>query len=107
MCKRAGRCHAGDEGRSDGTAPPGSVGGDAMSQPKRQSVSRRGFLAGMVATSAAVGAFALSARVSSAAPWPAEGPGEPLASGAPTERQDTDLIAHTSRATGVDTMINQ
>ena len=39
-----------------------------MLPPKRQSVSRRGFLAAMLATSAAMGAFALSARVGSAAP---------------------------------------
>jgi hypothetical protein len=43
---------------------------------KRQSVSRRGFLAAMAAMSAAVGAFALSARVASGAPWAAAAPGE-------------------------------
>ena len=38
-----------------------------MSPPNRPSVTRRGFLAGMAAMSAAVGAFALSARGASAA----------------------------------------
>ena len=53
-----------------------------MPQPKRQSVTRRGFLAAMAATSATVGAFALSARGASAAPWSATAPGEPLGSAA-------------------------
>jgi pimeloyl-ACP methyl ester carboxylesterase len=78
-----------------------------MSQPKRQSVSRRGFLTAMVATSVAVGAFALSARVSSAAWWPAEAPRELPDSGAPSGVPDTDLIAHTSRGKGVNVMLSQ
>ena len=49
-----------------------------MPPPKRQSVSRRGFVAAMAAMSAAVGAFALSARAASAAPWSAAAPGESL-----------------------------
>ena len=49
---------------------------------KRQSVSRRGFLTATFATSAAMGACALSARVGSADPWPAEVAGEPPGSGA-------------------------
>ena len=78
-----------------------------MLPPKRQSVSRRGFLAAMFATSAAVGAFALSGRVGGAAPGPAQAPGEPSGSGAPIGRQDTNLIAHASRVKGANVMLNQ
>jgi pimeloyl-ACP methyl ester carboxylesterase len=78
-----------------------------MLPPNRQSVSRRGFLAAMLATSAAVGAFALSARVSSAAPWPAEVPGETPGPVMPIEPQDTNLIAHTSRISGAHVRLNQ
>jgi pimeloyl-ACP methyl ester carboxylesterase len=78
-----------------------------MLPPKRQSVSRRGFLAAIVATSAAVGASVLSAQVSSAAPWLEEAPGQPPGSGAPNGRQDTDLTAHSSRVTGANVMLSQ
>src|SRR5688500_14472978 len=70
---RARRCHAGDEARGRAAASGGPAGGSAMSPPKRQSVSRRGFLAAMAATSAAAGAFALgmSPSISVAAEAPA------------------------------------
>jgi pimeloyl-ACP methyl ester carboxylesterase len=67
-----------------------------MSPPKRQSVSRRGFLAAMVAASAAVGALALSVQGASADPWSDPAPGH----------QDTVLTAHTSRVRGANVMLN-
>jgi len=48
--------------------------------PNRQSVNRRSFLAAMAAMSAAVGAFSLSARGASAAPWSAAPTGGPIGS---------------------------
>jgi hypothetical protein len=50
---------------------------------KRQSVSRHGYL--------------LPARVGSAAPWPAEVPGEPPGLGASIGRQDIDINARIAR----------
>ena len=78
-----------------------------MSPPKRQSVSRRGFLAAMAATSAAAGAFALSARGGSAAPWSASSPGEPLGSTVPTTSQRAVDAAHAAQQTGESTMLDQ
>jgi len=71
-----------------------------MSPPKRQSVSRRGFLAGMVATSAAVGAFALSASGAEAAEQPASGTGTPLSSAARAASYRADDAARAAHTNG-------
>ena len=78
-----------------------------MSPPKRQSVSRRGFLAAMAATSAAVGAFALSARAASAAPWSAASPGESLGSTARTASRRADEAGMQPTRIGENTMLDQ
>jgi pimeloyl-ACP methyl ester carboxylesterase len=78
-----------------------------MSPPKRQSVSRRGFLATVLATSAATGAFALSTRVGSAAPWPAEASVEPLGATAHTVDRRADDAAHAAHNNGAHAMSNQ
>jgi pimeloyl-ACP methyl ester carboxylesterase len=61
----------------------------------------------MVATSMAMGAFALSTRVSSAAPWPVEALGEPPGAAARAASMHADASAHTAHTTGESTMINQ
>src|SRR5262245_39912899 len=107
MVEHAGRCHAGGEGRSDATAPPSPIGGGAMSLPNRQPVSRRGFLAALVATSAAVSAFALSAEGANAASWSDALPVEPPGPDDQSELKDTDLIAHAVHTRGESTMVAQ
>ena len=70
-----------------------------MSPPKRQSVSRRGFLATIVATSAAAGALALSAGGAEAAARPATVTGKPLDSAARAasyRADDAARAAHTN-----------
>src|SRR5215208_3049857 len=64
-----------------------------MPPPKRQSVSRRGFLAAMAATSAAVGAFALPGPAASAAAWSAAVTGGPIGSTARATSQRADEAA--------------
>ena len=78
-----------------------------MSPPKRQSVSRRGFLAAMAAMSAVVGAFALSARGASAAPWSAAVPGESLGSTGRTASRRADEPVHAAHIIGGNAMIDQ
>jgi pimeloyl-ACP methyl ester carboxylesterase len=78
-----------------------------MSPPKRQSVSRRGFLAAMAAMSAVVGVFALSARGASAAPWSAAAPGESLASTGRTASRRADEPVHAAHIIGENAMIDQ
>jgi hypothetical protein len=53
-----------------------------MPPPKRESATRRGFLAAMAAVSAGADAFAQSAQGTSAAARSAAAPGEPLDSAA-------------------------
>ncbi len=78
-----------------------------MPPPTRQPVSRRAFLAAVGAMSAAVGAFALSARGASAAPSSATAPGEPLGSTARTASQPTVAAAHAAQAKGDNAMLDQ
>ena len=74
-----------------------------MSSPKRQSVDRRGFLAAMVAASAAVGAFALSTREADAvAPTAA-----PTGSTARATSQRARASAHAAHTVGENTMLDQ
>jgi hypothetical protein len=78
-----------------------------MSPPNRQSVSRRGFLAGMAATSAAAGAFALSARGADAASWSAAATGGPIASTARAASQRAVDAAHAAHTIAENTMLDQ
>jgi hypothetical protein len=91
------------------TSPEGTtlIRGPAMSPPKRPSVSRRGFLAAMAATSAAVGAFALSARGASAAPWSAAETGRPIGSTARAASQRADEAAHAAHSRGENATLDQ
>jgi ketosteroid isomerase-like protein len=78
-----------------------------MLQPKRHSVSRRGFLTSMIAASAAMGASALSAQASSAAPWPVEAPGEPYGSIVRAASQRAGESVRAVHISGERTIINQ
>src|SRR5438045_900367 len=78
-----------------------------MTPPKRQSVSRRGFIAAMVSMSAAAGAFALFARATNAAPASASSHGEPLGSTDRTTSQRAGDAAHAAQQTGENTMLDQ
>src|SRR3954462_12323459 len=78
-----------------------------MSPPKRQSVSRRGFLAAMAATSAAAGAFALSARGADAAPWPSVATGRSIGPTARAASQRAVEAARAARSRGENSMIDQ
>src|SRR5688572_3532031 len=97
--RRSQRCHAGDEARRRARAPRSRAGGDAMSPPMRQSVTRRGFLAAMAATSAAAGALALSVSGAAAAALPTVATGTllgPAARSASERAIDATRAAHTS-----------
>jgi pimeloyl-ACP methyl ester carboxylesterase len=78
-----------------------------MSPPEGQSVSRRSFLAAMAAMSAAMGAFALSARGASAAQRPAEASVEALGSAARAAGRRADEAMHTSHSRGENMMLDQ
>jgi pimeloyl-ACP methyl ester carboxylesterase len=72
-----------------------------MSSPKRQSASRRGFLGAMAATTAAVGAFALSAREADAAARPAAATGGPRGLTARAASQRAGQAAHAAHTRGL------
>jgi pimeloyl-ACP methyl ester carboxylesterase len=76
-------------------------------QPAPRSVSRRGFLAALAAMSAAVGAFALSARDVSASATSDAVPVEPPGPGVPKEDQDGDLVAHDAQLRDVTPVLSQ
>jgi pimeloyl-ACP methyl ester carboxylesterase len=83
-----------------------------MSTPTRQAVTRRGFLAVMAATSAAAGAFALSAHGASAAQWAEPLPvapdsDEPDGSPEPPDPEDEQLIAQAAHETGENVMLGR
>jgi pimeloyl-ACP methyl ester carboxylesterase len=75
-----------------------------MSAPHRQSVTRRGFLAGMAALSAAASTFALSVRGASAA-TEATGTAPPRTDD-PTPYPATDLVARTPHTVREASMLN-
>ena len=78
-----------------------------MSPPKRQSVTRRDFIATMAAMSAAAGAFALSAGGVSAAPLSVAAPHDSLGSTARTAGHLAAAATSTSDTAGVNPMIDQ
>ena len=78
-----------------------------MSPPKRQSITRRDFLATIAATSATIGAFALSVRGASAAPLIAAVSGQPLGSSSRTTDHRAVEAASTPHTSGGTTMLDQ
>jgi pimeloyl-ACP methyl ester carboxylesterase len=83
-----------------------------MSTPTRQSVTRRGFLAAMAATSMAVGAFALAANGASAAEWTESLPVDPdpdQPDGSPElpDPEDEQLIALAAHKPGEIVVLGQ
>jgi pimeloyl-ACP methyl ester carboxylesterase len=78
-----------------------------MSAPHRQSVTRRGFLAGMAAVSAAAGSFALSVGGASAATPLASTGTVPPRTDAPSPYPETDLLARTPQTIRGSSMLNQ
>jgi pimeloyl-ACP methyl ester carboxylesterase len=73
-----------------------------MSSPKRQSVTRRGFLAAMAATSAAAGAFALFAQETSA--MSASPAAQPRQTIAPRAGKEAIHVSQPVRSTGAATL---
>ena len=71
-----------------------------MSAQNRQSISRRGFLAGITTFSAAVGAFALSARAASAAPLSDPTAAKIISSGAAASSQRANQATPTAHTIG-------
>jgi pimeloyl-ACP methyl ester carboxylesterase len=71
-----------------------------MSSPKRQSVSRRSFLASMVATSAAAGAFTLTSQAASANHGPASSGIEPPGGAEQATGFGTDVVMPSVHSTG-------
>jgi pimeloyl-ACP methyl ester carboxylesterase len=80
---------------------------ESTSRPNRQSVSRRGFLAAMAATSAAAGAFALSARGADAAARPASATGGPVGSTARAAGQRDGVAARAAHGSEANTRLGR
>jgi len=78
-----------------------------MSLPKRQSVTRRGFLATMAATGAAVGAFALSTHGASAASLVDTAPESALGSSSRAANDDAARATSTKTSPGANVMLDQ